>query len=349
MINYEEELRKYEWVKPMWTSDKFTASSPFRTGDSTASFYVWLEDNPRFHARAGDWGDSGAVDPEYRRGDFVKLLAFLRQETEYEAREYLRYAYTTEWTSEEELTLSPPKLAIESAPKPLSIRLLDQYADRHPYLERRGISEAVLRALNVGYDRVRQAVTIPWFLPDGRLGNVMYRSVNSKIFWFAKVCPSCGHGHIVRHNVTYRCKACGQEAAQPIEGMPIRSMLYGMDVIYRRKVKRAALVEAPIDSLFLMSCGIPAVAVGGTAFNEAKRDLIIRSGIEEITLFTDNDKPGEEMKRKAIELLDGFVTLKEVVYPEGCKDPCDVGDPNIVREMFSSSTKYSKLLQLEMI
>lgn len=318
-INYELEISRFDWSNQQWSSDKFTASSPFRSGDSTASFYVWLEDNPRFHARAGDWGDSGAVDPEYRRGDFVKLLAFLRQETEYEAREYLRYTYTTEWTGEEELTLNPPKLSIESVSRPLDSRLLDQYKYRHPYLERRGISEAVQRAMRIGYDRARQAVTIPWFLPDGRLGNVMYRSVNSKVFWFAK------------------------------EGMPIRNMLYGIDVIYRQKVKRAALVEAPIDALFLMTCGIPAVAVGGTAFNEAKRDLIIRSGIEEITLFTDNDAPGEEMKRKAIELLDGFVVLKEVVYPEGCKDPCDVGNHNMIREMFSSSTKYSKTLQLERI
>ncbi|MCY9577974.1 toprim domain-containing protein [Paenibacillus alvei] len=215
--------------------------------------------------------------------------------------------------------MNPPRLAIESASNPLDIRLLDQYAYRHPYLERRGISEAVQRAMRIGYDRVRQAVTIPWFLPDGRLGNVMYRSVNSKVFWFTK------------------------------ESMPIRNMLYGIDVIYRRKVKRAAICEAPIDALFLMTCGIPAVAVGGTAFNEAKRDLIIRSGIEEITLFTDNDAPGEEMKRKTIELLDGYVTLREVAYPEGYKDPCDVSNHNMIREMFSSSTKYSKTLQLERI
>ncbi|MCY9577930.1 toprim domain-containing protein [Paenibacillus alvei] len=326
------ELEKYDWVKPRWTHDKFFAASPFRDDDSSPSFYVWLTDNNRFNAKAGQFGDDGAPS-EWKRGDFVKLLSFLRQETEHETREYLRYTYATEWTSEGELTLNPPKLSIESASSPLDLRLLDQYAYRHPYLERRGISEAVQRALRIGYDRVRQAVTIPWILPDGRLGNVMYRSINSKVFWFAKVCPSCGHGHLTRDNVTYRCKACGQETTQPVEGMPIRSMLYGMDVIYRRKVRRAALVEAPIDALFLMSCGIPAVAVGGTAFNETKRDLIIRSGIEEVVLFTDNDAPGEEMKRKAIEMLDGFVTLKEVVYPEGCKDPCDVGDPLVIRQM----------------
>lgn len=336
----------YSWVKPRWTHDKFFAVSPFRDDDSSPSFYVWLTDNARFNAKAGQFGDDGAPDG-WKRGSFVKLISFLRQETEQESCEYLRYTYATEWTREEEVTLNPPKLTLESVSRPLDMRLLDQYTYRHPYLEQRGISAAVQRALRIGYDRVRQAVTIPWFLPDGRLGNVMYRSVNSKVFWFAKACPSCGHGHLTRDNVTYRCKACGQETAQPIEGMPIRNMLYRIDVIYRKKVKRAALVEAPIDSAFLMTCGIPAVAVGGTAFNEAKRDLIVRSPIEEIVLFTDNDAPGEEMKRKAIELLDGFVTLKEVVYPDGCKDPCDVGNSKIINSMIHDSTKISKSLILE--
>lgn len=198
------------------------------------------------------------------------------------------------------------------ARKPLDIRLLDQYAFRHPYLERRGISDAVQRALHVGYDRAKQAVTIPWFTADGRLANILHRSVDSKVFWYEK------------------------------GGMPIREILYGLHVIYRRKIKRVALVEAPIDALFLMTCGIPAVAVGGTAFNEAKRDLIIRSPIEELTLFTDNDAPGEEMKRKVVELLDPYVIFREVEYPEGCKDPCDVKDTEVVRTMQMSAKKLTK-------
>lgn len=299
------ELQNYKWEKECWSSDKFIACSPFRD-DPTPSFYVWLEDSPRSNARAGDWGDYGAADEEWRRGSFPKLLAYLRQETEEETREYLRYTYETEWTSEDEITLTPPKLAVSTTRKPLDIRLLDQYAYRHPYLAGRGISEAVQRAYRVGYDRARQSVTIPWFLPDGkRLANVLYRSINSKVFWYEQ------------------------------GGWPIREMLFGMDIAYRRKAKRVGLCEAPIDAMFLASCGIPAVAVGGTAFNEAKRDLIIRSPIEEVILFTDNDAPGEEMKRKVIEMLSGYVGLRDVTYPDGCKDPCDVGDPEVIREMAS--------------
>ena len=210
MIYFDTEIGKYHWINPRWnSSDKFTASSPFRSGDSTSSFYIWIEDNPRFKAKAGDWGDSGAVDPEWRRGDFTKLIAFLRRESYEEAAEYLRYTYNTEWTTKEELTLSIPKLSNASATEPLDKRLLDQYAFRHPYLERRGMSEAVQRYYRIGYDRARQAVTIPWFLPDGRLANVMYRSIRSKVFWFARICPRCGNGHVVQvEDRSYKCKAC---------------------------------------------------------------------------------------------------------------------------------------------
>ncbi|MCG7407740.1 toprim domain-containing protein [Paenibacillus sp. ACRRX] len=315
MINVE--LERHDWIRPRWSSDKFTASSPFRSGDSSASFYVWLKDNPRFNARAGDWGDSGAVDAEWRRGDFTKLLAFLRKETYEEAAEYLRYTYATEWTSEDEISLSPPRLALDTARKPLDIHLLDQYAFRHPYLERRGVSEAVQRAYRVGYDRERQAVTIPWFLPNGNLANIMYRSVNSKVFWFA------------------------------LGAWPIRSLLFGIDVIYRRKVKRAALVEAPIDALYNASCGIPTLATGGATFNEEKRDVIIRSGIEELTIFHDNDGgPGVEMRRVATEMLQTHVTVRHVEYPAGVKDPTEVGDRFTINEMYDKATKASKSFQL---
>lgn len=347
MINYEEELRKYHWNKPRWTHDKFFAESPFRDDDSSPSFYVWLADNVRFNAKAGQFGDDGAPEG-WRRGDFVKLLSFLRVEDTESTREYLRYTYEKEWTSEDELTLNPPKLTISTARKPLDIRMLDQYAYRHPYLAGRGISEAVQRDYRVGYDRARQAVTIPWFLPDGRLGNVMYRSVNSKVFWFAKACPTCGHGHLARDNVIYRCKACGNETTQPIEGIPIRGMLYGIDVIYRRKVKHAALVEAPIDALYLVTCGIPAVATGGASFNEAKRDLLIRSGIEELTVFHDNDGgAGVNMQREVIDQMSGYMTARTVTYPPGKKDPTDIGNAEVIRKMSSESTKVSKKLYLE--
>ena len=118
-------------------------------------------------------------------------------------------------------------------------------------------------------------------------------------------------------------------------------------MIYRRKIKRAAICEAPIDALYLASCGIPAVAVGGASFNEAKRDVIIRSGIEELTIFHDNDgKAGIEMQREIIEMLSPYVTIRTVEYLPGAKDPTEVGNADTIHSMFSSANELSKTLQL---
>lgn len=305
-VDVRAELEQFHWIRPRWTHEKLIAASPFRYNDSTPSFYVWLTDNPTFRAKAGDWGDSGG-DGEYRRGGFVKLLAFLREETEEETEEYLLATYASDWSREECITLHVPTLRLPTVRKALDERMLESYRYRHPYLERRGISEAVQRLCNVGYDRERNAITIPWYTADGRLANVMYRRVDSKIFWYAK------------------------------DGWPIRGLIYGMNIVYTRKIKRAVLVEAPIDAMYIMTAGIPAIAVGGASFNEAKRDVIVRSPLEEIVIMADHDKAGQAMKRKVIEMLSPYMTVRVAGYPKRFKDPNEIGDLEKIREYIENS------------
>lgn len=296
VINIRSELEQYVWESATWTDDKLIARSPFRGGDRTPSFYVWLSDNLRFNATAGMWGDPGAEDNEWRSGGFVKLLAFLRNEDEESTREYLRYTYEQEPDYDEPITLNIPKLTLQERVKPLDSRILDGYKFRSPYLGRRGISEAVQRLCRVGYDRDRHAVTIPWFLPDGRLANILYRRTDSKIFWYHR------------------------------GGMPIRSLLYGIDIVYSRKLERAAIVEAPIDAMYIMTAGFPAIAIGGASFNADKRDLIVRSPLEEVIVFADNDAAGAKWKAQVCEMLSKYVTVKVAEYPTEFKDPCEIGN-----------------------
>src|SRR5690625_6287102 len=76
-VDIEGELRRYPWHKERWTSEKLIACSPFRD-DNTPSFFVNLSGE-----YAGTWGDSGAYEDEYRSGNFVKLLGFLRRSEEH--------------------------------------------------------------------------------------------------------------------------------------------------------------------------------------------------------------------------------------------------------------------------
>jgi len=308
-VTVETELEKYTWHNAKWTADKLIASSPFRKGDHRASFYVWLQDSPMGHAYAGYWGDSGAVEERWSRGSFIPLLAYLRGETEEETHQYLQETYGLNERSCDAITLHTPRLSLPNRPKALDIRLLDKYTYRHSYLRKRGVSDKVQRAMRTGYDPDAQAVTVPWFTADGRLANVLYRSVRSKVFWYAQ------------------------------GGMPIRDLVYGMDVIYRFRVKKACLVEAPIDALYMLSCGLPAIAVGGATFSFGKRDKVIRSGIQELTLFTDNDRTGKRMQEKAVEQLRTYMTLRTVEYPDGCKDPCEVGNQETILAMYRQSKK----------
>ncbi len=64
----------------------------------------------------------------------------------------------------------------------------------------------------------------------------------------------------------------------------------------------------------LWSKGIAAVAIGSSYLSEAKRDLILKTGIEEIVIATDNDKDGRKAKRSIIKRLSGFVDLQEIIW-----------------------------------
>lgn len=317
-IDIRAELESFPWVRPRWEADKLIAASPFRY-DSAPSFYVYLDDNPTTGARAGDWGDSGAIDPEWERGGVVKLLSFLRDETPTETIEYLRARYSPD--DNDDTPLTGPRLADDRPEyKPLDATILDRYNGRSTYLTQRGISESVQRLMRVGYAQDRRAVTIPWFNANGTLGTVLYRRADSKVFWYIRICPSCRSDRMFREGALYNCGACGHVTASPIDGRALREMIYGIDVVYSRNVKRAVIVEAPIDALTIMSAGVCGIATGGTAFGRAKRDLIVRSTLKEVIIIRDNDVAGREWQRKVVTELREHLDVKISNVPRIYKD-----------------------------
>ncbi|QOT13684.1 toprim domain-containing protein (plasmid) [Paenibacillus sp. JNUCC32] len=291
-IDVRAELELFEWERATWTHDRLIAVSPFRY-DRTPSFYVYTADTA--DAKSGYWGDPGARDPEWQRGGIVKLLAFLRNETPAETLEYLRdkYGEDTSANSDGLPQLKPLRLTQETARRyrPLDSAILDHYKWRHPYLGERSISEPVQRLMRIGFDRERNAVVIPWFNPDGSLGAIKYRRVDTKVFWYER------------------------------GGRPIRDMLYGIDVVYARRLRKVALVEAEVDAMTLMSAGIPAIATGGaTSWNAGKRDMIARSPIEEVVILRDVDAAGRQWRNRIVADLRGSVGVSIAIVPSYVKD-----------------------------
>jgi len=281
-VDIRYELEQFEWTQPTWTDERLLAASPFRY-DRTPSFYVYLDDTAT--AKAGYWGDSGYYDAEYARGGFVKLLAFLREETEEETVEYLIDAYAPE-SEDGKLTLRLPKLKIAKNREPLSESILDDVsAGPNDYLNGRGIMTAVQRLMGVGM--AGGAVALPWRLPNGRLANVKYRSTRGKAFWYVK------------------------------GGWPIRGLVYGMNVVYDRRLTRVVLCEAEIDAQSWMTAGVPAIGTGGSSFNQRKADIIVQSPIEHVTIVTDNDKAGEKLRAEVERYLYGKVGLAHGYITEG--------------------------------
>ncbi|MBS4195380.1 toprim domain-containing protein [Lederbergia citri] len=276
-IDIEGELREYDWTRPRWTSDKLLAASPFRY-DSHPSFFVNLEGE-----YAGTWGDSGYYDEDWASGNFVKLLAFLRQETYEEAEEYLLSTYG--YPVGETLKLRLPTIRLPEPFEPLPESIVTTAYSR--YLASRGISEETQAMYGIGYGRQKGFTALPWRLPDGQLANVMYRATRGKVFFYEK------------------------------GGMPRRKLLYGIDVVHRVSARTVALAEAPIDALSWTEASngeIIGIAAGGVTLSDEQADLIKRSSIEELILAGDNDKAGEKFNVEVFRKLNGHARLKQANY-----------------------------------
>jgi 5S rRNA maturation endonuclease (ribonuclease M5) len=281
-VDIRTELEQFNWTRPKWSADKLIAASPFRY-DKTPSFFVRITSYGDYPA--GTWSDSGHYDSDWASGNFTKLLSFLRNETYEETEEYLLGEYGVS-AANDCVTIRPVRLQIQRNRQPLNANLLKRFTEDYTYLKSRGISEEVQRQMGVLYDRERKAAVIPWNIPNGQLANVKYRKVYGKTFWYEK------------------------------GGRPIRELVYGID----KAQSTTVICEAEIDAMSWQTAGVAAVAVGGASFNGFKRDLILRSRIEDLIIVTDNDKAGGKLRREIETMLKGHLRVRQAYVRSDCKD-----------------------------
>jgi 5S rRNA maturation endonuclease (ribonuclease M5) len=210
----------------------------------------------------------------------------LRNETYEETEEYLRGEYGWDTETGEVVTLKPINLRIQRNRQPLNADVLAKFTQDFAYLKSRGISEDVQRKAGVLYDYVNKAAVIPWRIPNGQLANIKYRKIYGKTFWYEK------------------------------GGLPIRELVYGID----QAKSTTVICEAEIDALSWQTAGVAAVAVGGASFNGFKRDLILRSRIEDLIIVTDNDKAGGKLRREIETMLKGHLRVRQAYVGSDCKD-----------------------------
>jgi 5S rRNA maturation endonuclease (ribonuclease M5) len=267
-----------------WTRPKWSSDKLIAASpfryDKSPSFFV------NFNGEyAGTWGDSGAYDQEWASGNFTKLLAFLRNETYEETEDYLLGEYGRQETGET-VTIRPVKLVIQRNRQPLNADILAQYTEDFSYLKKRGISEETQRQMGVLFDRGQKAAVIPWRSANKCLENVKFRTVYGKTFWYYK------------------------------DGRPIRELIYGIEQAQPTTI----ICEAEIDAMSWMEAGYAAVAVGGASFNNWKRDILLRSPVEEIIIATDNDKAGGKLRKEIETAMKGHVRVRQAYVRADCKD-----------------------------
>jgi DNA primase len=298
-VDFESELRNFDWVRPRWREDKLIACSPFRE-EIHPSFAVT-------YSKGGIWIDSGG-EGEWRSGPFIKLLSWLRNETWEETEEYLLEKYfIIGFRDTDELELSfdgweDQKAANEEIP----LSVLEQFKFTHSYLEKqRGIEEIYQRALKIGYDPRKKAISIPIFDKHGNLVNIKFRSTLSKIFWY-------------------------------YNNNPVREHLYLLDLVLKKKAKRVYLVESEIDAITLFKNGFPSIAVMGGTLTKKQKRLIIDSGIETLVIATDNDKQGRRLAKSIHEKLGGLLDIEQMSFPEKYKDVNDIQTQELIE--FANNT-----------
>lgn len=264
--------------------DKLQSLSPFRY-ERHPSFAVNLEN--------GTWVDSGSPTEDYHKGNFITLLAYLRQEEYTDTEDYLIRAYNVMLEEVNKLQLTI-KLTKEN-PVVFNWKDLKHLHYRHPYLARRGISIEVQRLFMIGYDKEHEAIAMPWIDLNKEIINIKYRSIRHKMFFYQE------------------------------KGQLVQNYIYGLAQCKYLGKHRIVIVESEIDAMSLWTIGIPAVATGHSGMNLVQLRQLLDVTIEEVTIMTDADTAGWRFQDSLIKLLPKyFVTYTTDILRYGVNDVNDL-------------------------
>lgn len=280
-VDYSEELEDYldQFHRMRVRGNKLQACSPFRY-EKNPSFAVNLDN--------GSWVDSGADDESSRKGSFLSLLAFLREEDQEDTCDYLLEKYLHILDDVDTLKLKLD-FGVHAGPTTFKVDDVVPIGNRgSKYLEGRGIHPSVIEVFQIG--EKDGAVVIPWHDMRKTIINAKFRSVSSKKFWFLK------DGQQIKHNV------------------------FGLWLVRQTQAKVVWLVESEIDCLYLWSCGIPSIAFGGASISDIQKKLILKTDIECLVVATDNDLVGHRFADVLKEEFMGIYQVKRLILPVGKKD-----------------------------
>jgi DNA primase len=285
-VNIQEELDRFSWRNGKEKGSEFVCCSPFRD-EKHPSFSINLE--------SGLWIDFGSDSDEWKKGSFPRLLAFLEDVSQEEAEDLLLEAYGILLDQDDDRELSID-LSDKPEPRIFTRDELKPYLFRSPaYLAGRGISLEVQKQFVTGYDKEKKAVAFFWRDAfTGKVVTVKFRSTRGKQFYYI------------------------------YQGQQVKDHLFGLYDVIKAGHTKIYLVESEIDCLYMWSNGFPGIALGGSHLSAAQKTLLIRSGVEEICICTDNDKAGRRIREQVKIELGGLFSLQDLELPVYAKDVNDL-------------------------
>lgn len=216
--------------------------------------------------------------------------------------------------------LRQPQVAPERPAKPEG--WLERFDFPHDHWKAvRGYSDATIRLFRLGYDPVDDLLTIPVRTHLGAVMGVITRRLDG--------------GMPKYMNPT------GFKKAKDLFGSWL--IHEGRHVILKRTPGMVALVEGPLDAVSCWDANVPALAMHGAHISEDQKALLLKLGVRQVAVMTDNDEAGDEAVHVVKRMLKGTPIMVLVSqYAEGWgKDPGEL-EPHQRRAMFLDAVPYHR-------
>ena len=243
------------------------------------------DNNPSFvvnltNTHDRDWAGTWLDSGTGETGTLEILLAHLRNETVYETIDYLQYTYGIR--DYEKLRLNA-EFKMKEEWKPL---LFTGNEFAKPF---RGLTDSVIH--HAGLMELEDKYVFHWYNPKGVIVAIKYRYKDRKDFYYEK------------------------------GGKRLNQQVYNIQRCYERRFDYLWICEGEVDALSVEAYGktCVGVALGGASVSDNQRDMVLRAGISNIIIASDNDNAGNKLAKTLQTKLGKYARLFRADLHD-CKD-----------------------------
>jgi DNA primase len=202
----------------------------------------------------------------------------------------------------------------------------------HPsrkYIFDRGFHFLTCKEFKLGYDAFTKRITIPVTNEAGKLVGFKGRA------WEPEKVP--------RYLILGDRRDTNHYGFSPY---PASKVVFGIDRLARTKLERCAILcEGELNPIMLRSYGVTsAIGISGSWLSEYQAKLI-KKYVDEVVLFFDSDKAGQEGAKRVIQLLEPDIDVRVVPDHEG--DPASLTRDESIRLIAHSKPSYTVEIERE--